>query len=199
MCSLMKTEKKDLRFQKTEKAIRSTFFALLQEEKLSDITVAEISRRALLGRGTFYLHYRDIYDLLHTVEQEYVEELGRILDEYIPFSEEDQIIHMTDHIFDYIHKNKEQLKLLFNHISTRHFTDELIDREKEIYRPIGFPDGNVKNLIKMTFLISGYAGVILDYEFHDSPHISENEVKQSLNAILQPFTKEEQPKGRGCK
>lgn len=72
-CSLMETKQKDLRFQKTENSIRSTFFDLLKKKELSDITVTEISRQALLGRGTFYLHYKDIHDLLYIIGKEYVE------------------------------------------------------------------------------------------------------------------------------
>lgn len=36
--------------------------------------------------------------------------------------------------------------------------------------------------------ISGYAGIILDYQFHETPEISEKEVK-SINEILLPFTR----------
>ena len=35
---------------------------------------------------------------------------------------------------------------------------------------------------------SGYAGIILDYQFHETPEISEKEVK-SINEILLPFTR----------
>ena len=37
--------------------------------------------------------------------------------------------------------------------------------------------------------ISGYAGIILDYQFHGTPEISEKEVKKSINEILLPFTR----------
>ena len=33
----------------------------------------------MLGRGTFYLHYKDIHDLLDTLENEYVEAIGNII------------------------------------------------------------------------------------------------------------------------
>lgn len=36
--------------------------------------------------------------------------------------------------------------------------------------------------------ISVYAGIILDYQFHETPEISEKEVK-SINEILLPFTR----------
>jgi len=54
---------KDRRVLKTERAIRETFLSLLKDTNLNQITVTELSRRTDLGRGTFYLHYRDVYDL----------------------------------------------------------------------------------------------------------------------------------------
>lgn|GEM_PF-4741303 len=50
-------------------------------------------------------------------------------------------------------------------------------------------------MVKMAFLISGYAGIILDYQFHGTPEISEKEVKKSINEILLPFTRKKQNKG----
>lgn len=103
---------------------------------------------------------------------------------------------MTDRIFNYIKENKEHLKLLFNHISTRHFTDQLIDQEKKLYcLTTNSPEQRGKNMVKMAFLISGYAGIILDYQFHGTPEISEKEVKKSINEILLPFTRKKQNKG----
>ena len=43
--------------------------------------------------------------------------------------------------------------------------------------------------------ISGYAGIILYYQFHGTPEISEKEVKKSINEILLPFTRKKQNKG----
>ena len=46
----MTDKKKDLRFRKTELSIRAAFFELLKSRRISEITVAEISRKAMLGQ-----------------------------------------------------------------------------------------------------------------------------------------------------
>ncbi len=51
----------DRRNKKTEQLIKRVFLKLLKEKSLNKITVAEIARLADLGRGTFYLHYGDVY------------------------------------------------------------------------------------------------------------------------------------------
>ena len=184
-----KTE--DLRFKKTEKAIRDSFFELLRSKKISEITVAEISRTALLGRGTFYLHYRDIYDLLNTLENEYIEEIGKILDEYLPLPPADKVSEMTSKIFLYIHKNQDHFRLLFNHISPRHFVDRLIIRQKDnietLAKEKGLAEDEVYSTVKTSFMISGFAGVVLDYWFRGSEEWNEKDIINRLNRIILAF------------
>lgn len=57
-------KKKDLRIQRTQKAIIDTFYELLDEKSFNNITVIDICDRALINRGTFYTHFEDKYQLL---------------------------------------------------------------------------------------------------------------------------------------
>ncbi len=53
----------DRRKRKTKALLRQTLTRLLLEKDLKDITISELTELADINRGTFYLHYRDIYDL----------------------------------------------------------------------------------------------------------------------------------------
>ena len=53
----------DLRQQKTLRAIEQSFYGLRKQKKLEAITVTELCRNAEISKATFYLHYRDIFDL----------------------------------------------------------------------------------------------------------------------------------------
>ena len=53
----------DRRVRKTKKALRQGLVSLLEKKKLKDITVRELTDTVDLHRGTFYVHYRDIYEL----------------------------------------------------------------------------------------------------------------------------------------
>ena len=57
-------KKKDLRVQKTYRALMAAFEALMAEETFDDITVNELCARALIRRPTFYSHFEDKYDFL---------------------------------------------------------------------------------------------------------------------------------------
>ncbi len=57
-------KKDDLRYKKTEKAIRTAFLTLLHKYSFEEITIRQITTLAECNRNTFYLHYTDKYDLM---------------------------------------------------------------------------------------------------------------------------------------
>lgn len=69
---------RDLRVIKTKRAIHDAFLSLLRTKPLAKISVTELARIAEINKGTFYLHYRDIYDLYHVL---LCEELDQIAEE----------------------------------------------------------------------------------------------------------------------
>lgn len=54
---------KDLRVIKTKESIEAALLELLRTKPINKVTVAELSRLARINKGTFYLHYLDIFDL----------------------------------------------------------------------------------------------------------------------------------------
>ena len=64
------------RYYETQQKIQGTFLELLKEKKATQITVAEICRRADIHRTTFYSHYEDIpslfQDLVSSMYQEFM-------------------------------------------------------------------------------------------------------------------------------
>lgn len=75
----MNEEKQDLRVTKTKRAIMTAFNELIVKKPLDKITVTELAQKAEINKGTFYLHYTDLYALyqeallLHT--QEIIDEI----------------------------------------------------------------------------------------------------------------------------
>ena len=63
----MEEKKTDLRIMKTKASIKREFMALLKKKPVEKITVTELAEKALINKGTFYLHYQDIYVLYEEV------------------------------------------------------------------------------------------------------------------------------------
>lgn len=63
----------DKRVIKTKMAIRSAFKSLVAEKDITQITVKDISDRALINRKTFYMHYSSVADVLSEAESDMAE------------------------------------------------------------------------------------------------------------------------------
>ena len=63
----------DLRVKKTKNSIINAFLQLRSKKPLERITVKELSDLAEINKATFYLHYKDIYDLSEQLENELFE------------------------------------------------------------------------------------------------------------------------------
>jgi AcrR family transcriptional regulator len=70
-----KLQKIDPRVKRTRQLLRDALFALVKEKELDAITVQDITAHATLNRATFYLHYRDKYDLFTESIEEMLGEL----------------------------------------------------------------------------------------------------------------------------
>ena len=58
----------DRRVRKTKRQLRLALMKLMAEKSVKDISVRELAAIADINRGTFYIHYKDVYDLLSSLE-----------------------------------------------------------------------------------------------------------------------------------
>lgn len=65
----------DRRQRRTKQRIREAFITLVHEVGVKKITVSQLARQADINRGTFYLHYESIEDLLDSLQQEIIADL----------------------------------------------------------------------------------------------------------------------------
>ena len=58
-------EKMDRRVRKTRALLLQGLVKMMENHDIQDISVKELTELVDINRGTFYLHYDDIYDMLH--------------------------------------------------------------------------------------------------------------------------------------
>ena len=75
-----KTRKQDRRTRYTRQTIKDTFLELLNQKSFTKITVTEICKNAEINRGTFYLHYYDIYDVLSDIFNDMTQDMLTTVD-----------------------------------------------------------------------------------------------------------------------
>ncbi|WP_040192488.1 TetR/AcrR family transcriptional regulator [Clostridium culturomicium] len=64
----------DRRVRKTKAILRKNLITLMKDKSINSITVKELCEKADINRGTFYLHYKDVFHMLEEIEKELFEE-----------------------------------------------------------------------------------------------------------------------------
>lgn len=72
----------DRRVRRTRARLEQAMLELLREKDALSITVRELTQRADVNRGTFYAHYKDVFDLLDQMEQALFQRLTQLLSSY---------------------------------------------------------------------------------------------------------------------
>ena len=110
----MEEKKEDRRVRRTKKLLTQALTQLLQTKQINEITVKELTDLADMNRGTFYLYYKDIYDMLNKIEDSMFE----ALDSIISLHEQDDVASQTRPIllalFRFIGENQEMCRVLLS-------------------------------------------------------------------------------------
>ncbi|MCI5874314.1 MAG: TetR-like C-terminal domain-containing protein [Clostridiales bacterium] len=84
---IKKTEQKtDRRVRRTKALLSEALFSLLESKNYQDISVKELCEAADVNRGTFYLHYKDIYDMVEQIEQDILSQFEELISKHAPVS-----------------------------------------------------------------------------------------------------------------
>lgn len=70
----------------TKQLIKNMFIDLYINRSIDGISVREVTDKAGLNRGTFYIHYQDIYDLLDEIEDEILDDLNKMISKLKDFT-----------------------------------------------------------------------------------------------------------------
>ena len=78
----MAINNEDSRVKRTKKLIRKGLVELAQTKRINKITVKELTDYIEINRGTFYLHYKDVFDLVESLENELYSDFDTKLSSY---------------------------------------------------------------------------------------------------------------------
>ena len=127
----MAAENMDRRVRKTRTMLRLCLARLLKEKKIQEISVKEISEMADINRGTFYLHYRDVYDLLASIEDDMFRQFNGILERNTPSGEiTERPSRLILELFSFIRENADLAQILMGPNGDIQFLNQL----REVFR-----------------------------------------------------------------
>lgn len=107
-----KSNQPDRRTLKTQRQLKKVFVKLLHDKPIDKITVAELARESDIGRGTFYIHFKDVYDLYDSVVTDTVNQFARIFDKFYPRDEDNDFTPLATQIVTFVVNHSELLEAL---------------------------------------------------------------------------------------
>ncbi|MGO4494932.1 TetR/AcrR family transcriptional regulator C-terminal domain-containing protein [Paenibacillus sp. 2RAB27] len=123
-----RTPRVDPRVLRTRQLLKDAFVELLQEMDIEKISVNRIAERATINRVTFYLHYRDIPDMLEKMADEMIEDINRILNNASAnqIAKEEEDWPMLVNLLEHFAEHAKFYKVVLASRRTPIFTDRML-------------------------------------------------------------------------
>lgn len=176
----------DRRIQKSRKIIQDSFLEILKEKSLNKITVTEICRKANVCRGTFYLHYQDVYDLYEKGENELYAGLYQIFENAFPSTDRENSRQLSQDLISYIEKHRDLFQILIRADNTYSLQKLKSAFNKKVLlesSQLNPKENKEFDQVEAIFVVSGIVGV-LEKWLADGMAIPGGEIAAMLNRIL---------------
>lgn len=175
----------DRRIRKTRTLLLNGLIELMNQKDIKDISVKELTDLADLNRGTFYLHYNDIYDMLHKVEDELFIEFEGILDRDIDKQEQRSSPEKTIlDIFSFLENHKNLAKVMIGSHGDLTFVNRLKELvQVRLQASLTQYDDGAQYSYYPPFIIYGFIGVIETWLNNPHPQ-SPSEMAEICSRLL---------------
>lgn len=156
----------DRRVQKTKNLIEDVLINLLETKNINTITVTEVCKLADINRGTFYLHYADVFDLFEQLQSELLNDFYQILNKYeIVESTLDKSFPILTDIAIFVKEKSKFFKIFLNKNNidfNRNLTDKFLEylKYKSWIKFYHSDDNLITYEYYYTFIITGIIGII---------------------------------------
>lgn len=190
----MNTKGKNRSVQRTQALLKDGLTELMLTKPIQNITVRELTDYVNLNRGTFYLHYKDIRDLLEHLENDILDEFIEITNAHQPQDMKGKPFPLICDLYKFLEKNSDFIKLVLVDNQEQIF----MNRIKEIIRErcmnnwdelFANADPRMSEIYS-SYVLSGCIGIIENWirnDTHQSPEelarYTENIMMNGLNIL----------------
>ncbi|WP_217594547.1 TetR/AcrR family transcriptional regulator [Cohnella sp. GbtcB17] len=184
------TPRTDPRIVRTRRMLRDALVELLEEMDVEKISVNRLAERATINRVTFYLHYRDIPDMMEKMAAEMIEDIRAILQS--PESRQTSarkedwplMVNLLEHIAD----NFRFYKVILTTRRTTVFTEQFLKLlTAMVIERIDSPEGEanlaalgIQRDIVVWYGSSALIGTIISWLRNDMPYTPQYLAKQFM-------------------
>ena len=153
----------DPREVKTKKSIHNAFLELRSGKELERITVKELCEKAEISKATFYLHYKDIFDLSEYLQKDIAADIVKHI------TDPEELIYDSPlgckKLIESFYAHRGMIEILFRGSQFSHLTEYLEAEIKELVfgKFPGFRDDPYAN-VRLTYQLMGSFYAFYRYE-----------------------------------
>lgn len=173
----------DKRVRRTKKLLRQALTRLMRQKEFQSITVTDVVREADINRGTFYAHYRDVYDLREKIESEMIMDFRAMLNDIRPNTA--SLYPVLSRAVEYLAENREIVIGLISVSGVNGFGKKMIGVIEE-YRMNTLSEQNLEDGYVARFIATGVVGAMEKWILEENP-ISRQELTALLDKMLAPL------------
>lgn len=118
--------------EQTKANLRTAFWTLYTEKPIEKISIKEITDLAGYNRGTFYLYYKDVYDIFTQIEDELLEKIAAVLNQSMQENETFDLSKQMSVLLELMRTHEQYACILLSDNGDPHF----VTRLKEIIWPL---------------------------------------------------------------
>ncbi len=186
--------KESHRAMETRERFKKAFFTLYAERKIETITIKEVADLAGFNRGTFYLYYKSIYDLLQKTEQELLEDFSKRVEYHVKLyygeinnPDEKVLQEMQENFL----KNGDYFKVLNGENGDPRFKAKMKNIVKDAYRKhLNIESGKRVSMFEylLEYLVEANTSIIqywLENREKDNPRVTIKDVGEIMHFVSQ--------------
>jgi len=164
--------------KKKENSLYLAAYELFTTKGIHDTAISDIVKKAGVAKGTFYLYFKDKYDILDKI---ILDKSSQVLSEairetntkeFIDF--EERVLFFIDYIIEYLKDNKLLLKLIYKNLSWGVFKKAKKDYKEineirtmfdEGLGDLGLEEGDTEKLLFLILELTGsvcYSSIVLN-------------------------------------
>ena len=188
----LKIKEDSEKVKQTKQILKDAFIELYKNKSIDKINIKEIATLTGLNRGTFYIHFKDIYDLLEQIENEFLYDVEELSNKILLFNgntfEENfkNINTGFSEMLKYIEKRKTYVEVLLGQNGDLSFIRKFQNHTKRIlytyFKNIGLINNGI-NEYNLEYISSGNMGIII-YWIETGMKISVEELTQMLGKFI---------------
>ncbi len=100
--------------EQTKTKLRRAFWSLYEHEPIEKISIKQITDIAGYNRGTFYLYFKDVYDLREDIERKVLDVIGELAESILASGREPDLTSMIDSLAPALQTYGRYLRVLLS-------------------------------------------------------------------------------------